>query len=141
MKSNMKATVYMLALFCSGAVCGAVAMHHYQPVPPPPQTLRLGRVDEIYAKIVAKFQDRLQLNHDQLSKADPFIRVASQKLEDAHATCLKQIEAAIAQLHHDVRPLLNDDQVSKLAIMDKERADSLWQKYNFCAATTNGTGN
>src|SRR5579863_1800169 len=137
--SRTKALFYMLVLFVAGGICGAMVMRHFFP-PPQPQTLQLGRTNEIAGKIRTKLHDRLQLNADQMAKAEPLVQTASQKLEDAHLNCLIQIEAAIAQLHHDLRLSLTDAQISELAVMEKERADSLLQKYNFCPTMTNATG-
>ena len=137
--ARFKAIVYTIALFAAGAICGAVIIRKASP-PPAAQPLKLERVDEIAAKIREKLKTRLELTPAQLQRAEPLIRMASQKLEDAHRDCLSQVECAAEQLHKELCPILTDGQKSKLKEMDSERADSLKQKYGYVIDKTNLLG-
>jgi hypothetical protein len=140
--NRAKAIVYAAALFVVGGVCGVEVAPRLFPPPAPvvSQPLKLGRTNEIAQKIQAKLQQRLNLTTDQLAKAAPLIETASQKLEEAHLDCLNQIEAVVAELHKQLKPLLTEQQLSALKILEKERADTMAQNYNYPPAVTNLTG-
>ena len=133
---RFKASLYTVALFAAGAICGAVVAHQTAP-PPQSAPLTLGRVDEIAAKIRAKFRTSLSLSPEQLTNAEPLIHVASLKLEAAHRDCLDQIDQIIRQLHHDLSSSLSEAQKTQLKTMETNRADKLWQEYRYRPGATN----
>lgn len=126
--TGLKAFVYTVALFLAGGVCGVMVAPR---IFPPAQNLKVGRIDEIAAKIQTKLENGLRLTPDEVTKALPLIRDTSQKLEDAHFKCLTQIELDIRQLHQDLRPILTADQISALQDLDTQREKTMKQKYNF----------
>ena len=132
-----KAIIYTVALFFIGGVCGVMVAPRLFPPPPPDQPLKVGRTNEITKKIELKLETRLNLTADQMAKAGPLIGATSEKLEEAHLHCLDQVEQAIRGLHESLRPMLTEQQISTLKVMDDERAADMKQKYNYPSTATN----
>jgi hypothetical protein len=120
---------YMVALFVAGGVTAAAVMSHMSPAQP--QTLKLGRADEIANLIGDKLNDRLNLTAEQREKFKPLIKHTGEELEASHSQCLKRISAAIDTLHSEIAPDLTADQKEKLKQFEAERVDNMLKKYNY----------
>jgi hypothetical protein len=125
---------YMLALFIGGGITGAAIMS-FLGHGTPPQSLKLGRVDEITVLIREKLNTRLSLTAEQSQKFEPFIKRASEELEASHLDCLKRISAAIDMLHVQIAPELTAEQKEKLKLLETERTADMRAKYNYSLDT------
>jgi hypothetical protein len=132
--ATSKVLLYTAALFIAGAICGAATMYHLTPAAQP---LKLGRINEIAAKLRTRLDSRLQLTPEQQQKFEPLIMQTSSNLEAIHKDCLDRITAALDQLHCQMSPDLTPDQKLLLTGLETERRATMLQKYNYCAAETN----
>jgi hypothetical protein len=129
-----KAIAYTVALFLAGGICGAMLMARMSPAG---QTLKVGRADEIAAKIQEKLKTGLGLTPEQLDKFRPLIVKAAGELESSHSNCLDRITAALDTLHAQIAPQLTPDQKKKLLDIEAQRNAQMLQKYNYQPGGTN----
>jgi hypothetical protein len=130
-----KIFLYTAALFIAGGVCGAMLMSRF--TPPAGQPLKLGRTDEIAAKIRVKLTARLALTPAQQQQFEPLFVKTGAELESIHKDCLDRIAASLNHLHDEMRPGLTADQLQSLTALETERSQVMGQKYNYCPAATN----
>jgi hypothetical protein len=102
---------------------------------PAPQSLRVGRADQIADVILQHLDEKLDLTREQKQRIEPMIKKAAQEMEASHLECLKRINKAIDDLHAQIKPELVKEQQEKLPELDSERTARMLQKYNFQAAT------
>ena len=128
-KIGRKVVAYAFALFVAGAVCGAVFMP--KPAPKASTTLKLGRQQEIAAKMRDKLRCSLDLTPEQLKRIDPLICKASEEVEMSHQTCLFKILSTLECLDSQIRDELSPAQKQKLSVLEAERCATMKEKYNF----------
>jgi Spy/CpxP family protein refolding chaperone len=128
-KTGRKVVGYAFALFAAGAVCGAVFMP--KPAEKQPTTLKLGRQQEIAAKMRDKLRCSLDLTPEQLKRIDPLILKASEEVEMSHQICLIKIISSLECLDSQIREELSPEQKQKLSALEAERCKSIKEKYNF----------
>jgi hypothetical protein len=133
-----KMFLYSAALFIAGGVCGAILMSRLAPAQEQ-QPLKLGRTNEIAAKIRTRLDSRLLLTPAQQQQFDPLFVKTSEQLECIHKDCLDRISASLDDLHAQMSPGLTPEQRQLLTGLEAERRQALWQKYNYPPATTNST--
>ena len=131
-----KAVAYAAALFLAGGICGAMVMARISTAG---QSLKLGRTNEIAAKIRMKLATGLGLTPEQLEKFQPLIVKAAGELESSHLGCLDRISLALDNLHNQIAPELTPEQKQKMESLEKERAAQMLQKYNYQMGITNRT--
>jgi hypothetical protein len=118
---------YMAALFIAGFITGASVMFRTAPAP---QTLKIGRTNEIAAAIREKLGP-LQLSAEQREKFDPMIKKTSEDLELFHLECLQRCSAAVDKLHDDMSRQLTPEQQEKMKLVDENRRAALRAKFNY----------
>jgi len=126
--------VYAAALVIFGGVIGytiksASAVN--------PQSLRLGREEEIAAMIMDRLDAKLALTPEQKTQISPLAKKTAQEMEASHLGCLKQVNLMLDKFHGDISPVLTAEQRNKLVDLESERADRMWEKYHYRAPATN----
>lgn len=130
--NRAKAIVYAVALLVFGGIIGFMIKAALSPTP---QSLRVGRVDQIADVIRQHLDEKLDLTRAQKERIEPMVKKAAAEMEASHLECLKRINKAIDDLHAQIKPELVGEQLEKLPELDAERATRMSQKYNFQAAT------
>ena len=130
--NRTKAIVYAVALLVFGGIIGFMVK---SAVSPTPQSLRVGRADEIANVILQHLDEKLELTREQKQRIEPMIKKAAEEMEASHLDCLKRVNKAIDDLHAQIKPELVKEQQEKLPELDAERAIRMSQKYNFQSAT------
>jgi hypothetical protein len=133
--NRAKAIVYAVALLVFGGIIGFVIKAS---VSPTPQSLRVGRVDQIEVFIRQRLDEKLDLTPQQKQRMEPYIRKAAEEMEAAHLDCLKRVNKAADDLHAQIKPELVGEQVEKLPELDAERLKRMQEKYNY-QSTTNAS--
>jgi hypothetical protein len=133
--NRFKAIAYAIALFFLGGVIGAEIMYR---VMPNPQSLRVGRTDEIEARIMERLNAKLDLTPEQKTRLKPMIKKAAAEMEAAHLDCLKRVGKTAVDLDEQIKPELVKEQVEKLAELEADRARRMKEKYNFETASNTG---
>jgi hypothetical protein len=134
--NRFKAIFYALALLVFGGVIGAVIKAATSPTP---QSLRLGRVDEIVKVIVDRMDAKLELTPEQKQRIAPLVRKTAEEMEASHFDCLKRVNLALDKLHEEIRPELIPEQQEKMRELEAERSDRMWEKYRYKPGATNTT--
>lgn len=130
--NRLKAIIYAVALLVFGGVIGYMLKTSTSPAP---QSLMVGRVDQIVSNITVHLDAKLTLTSDQKQKFQPMIRKAAEEMEAAHLDCLKRVNKAADDLHAQIKPELDKEQVAKLPELEAERAKRMLEKYNFQTPT------
>jgi hypothetical protein len=133
--NRAKAIAYALALLVFGGIIGFMIK---AAVSPTPQTLTVGRVDQIADVIRQHLDEKLDLTLAQKQRIEPMIRKAAEEMEASHLECLNHINQTIDNLHARIKPELAREQQDKLPELDNERAARMLQKYHFQTATNAG---
>lgn len=126
--TRLKAIIYALALVVLGGVIGYVWK---SATPSTPQSLRVGRVEEIEVMMRERLYGKLGLTPVQQQKIEPLIKKAAEEMEASHLNCLKQINQTVNNLHAAIKAELTPEQQAKLAELDTERTARMLQKYNY----------
>jgi hypothetical protein len=136
-KSNRyKAILYALALLVFGGIIGAVVRSATSATP---QSLRLGREDEIVNVIFNHLDSKLALTAQQKERIEPLVKKTAAELEASHFDCLKRVNLALDKLHEQIGPELLPEQREKLQELEAERTDRMWEKYRYHPGATNAT--
>jgi len=130
--NRFKAVFYALALLIFGGIIGAMVK---SATATNPQTLRLGRVDEIEAVIRDHLNAKLDLTPEQKQRIEPMVKKAAEEMEASHLDCLKRVNQAVDKLHAEIKPELVKEQQDKLVDLDAERALRMKEKYNYQPVT------
>ena len=130
--NRAKAIAYAVALLVFGGIIGFMIKAS---VSPTPQSLTVGRVDQIADVILQHLDEKLDLTSAQKQRIEPLIKKAAEEMEASHLDCLKRINQTIDDLHAQIKPELDKEQLEKLPELDAERTNRMWQKYHFQAAT------
>lgn len=130
--SRLQAIVYAVALLVLGGVIGAMIKSSMSPAP---QSLMVGRADQIAVSISQHLDDKLTLTSEQKQRLQPMIRKAAEEMESAHLDCLKRVNKAADDLHAQIKPELAKEQVEKLPELEAERAKRMYEKYHYQTVT------
>ena len=131
--NRYRAIFYAAALVLFGAIIGAMVMSR---ISGNPQTLRLGRVDEIATLIRQRLEGKLDLTPEQKVRIEPMIRKAAEEMEASHRDCLVRVNRAADNLHKEIKPELIPEQQQKLLELESERAGRMLDKYSYQSAST-----
>ncbi|HWF19235.1 MAG TPA: hypothetical protein VG754_08205 [Verrucomicrobiae bacterium] len=118
---------YMAALFIAGVISGAAVMSRN----PIPQTLKVGRLEEIASMIRQKLIINLELTPEQRDKFEPLIKKTAEEMEASHVDCLKRIDDAVNKMHAQILPDLTPEQREKMKQVEVERRELMRKKYNY----------
>jgi Na+/phosphate symporter len=132
--NRVKAISYALALLIFGGIIGAMMK---SAMPATPQTLRVGRADEIEAVILERLDSKLALTPEQKQRMKPLIKKAAEEMEASHLDCLKRVNKAVDTLHDEIKPELLPEQVQKLGELEADRAARMKEKYNYPQSASN----
>jgi hypothetical protein len=136
--NRVKAICYALALLVLGGVIGAMIKSAMSATP---QSLLLGREDEIEATIFNHLDAKLALTPQQKQRIEPLVKKTAQELEASHFDCLKRVNEALDKLHAEIKPELIPEQQEKMRELESERAEKMWDKYRYKPAATNAAAN
>jgi Spy/CpxP family protein refolding chaperone len=126
--NRFKAIFYALALLVFGGVIGVMIR---SATSTNPQTLRIGRTDEIATVIRDRLNAKLDLTADQKQRIEPMIKKAAEEMEASHLDSLKRANKAVDDLHAQIRPELIPEQRQKLLESEAERSERMWEKYHY----------
>jgi Spy/CpxP family protein refolding chaperone len=120
-----KLAAYVLAIFLAGAGSGALVawqIGQRQPGTPLPPA-------EIGARLRARFQSRLDLTPEQVTKINPLIDQAMRQVEVIRNETALHVFANVSNLHQQVLLVLTPEQKAKFEQLERERREYLRQKF------------
>ena len=120
-----KLGLYVILIFVAGAGSGALIaweVGRKTPIPPTP-------TPEIAVRLKERFQSRLELTPDQMTKIAPMIDQAMHRLETIRRDTATQIFDNVSNMHEQVVQVLTPPQRGKFEELEKERQDYLHAKY------------
>ncbi|EEF59894.1 hypothetical protein [Pedosphaera parvula] len=117
--SKGKLIVYLVMLFVLGAVTGSGITYKLVKGHPP------GRgpghpPGDFTERMRSDLKTRLNLTADQVDKINPMIDVAGAELRSIQTNTMQRVSQVFDNLHAQMRPLLTDEQKTKLEEMEKE---------------------
>jgi len=123
----MRPWIKYAALFSSGFLCGVTAMgiafHHSSPKP------SAKHPDEVLERLSSK----LDLSDDQRDKVAELIAQELPKGQSLHRETKMKFKALRVSFDNQLRPLLNEDQRTKLAAMENQWENPRKAKMRFWA--------
>jgi len=122
---RQKLAAYVVAIFLAGAGSGAlVAWQVCRRIPVTPLPAA-----EIGAHLRARFQSRLELTPEQMTKINPLVDQAMRQVEVIRGETASHVFANVSNLHEQVLLVLTPEQKAKFEQLERERREYLHQKF------------
>jgi Spy/CpxP family protein refolding chaperone len=120
-----KLAAYVVAIFLAGAGSGAlIAWQVCRRIPVTPLPAA-----EIGARLRARFQSRLDLTPEQVTKINPLLDHAMRQIEVIRSETAGHVFANVSNLHQQVLLVLTPEQKAKFEQLERERREYLRQKF------------
>jgi hypothetical protein len=122
--SKWKIALYLLAIFCAGAVSGWViaAKTAKEKMFAPP------RPDEIANSFRTRVHSKVNPTPEQATKIDGIIDKSSKEIQTMHTDCTKRIRQAITERNSQITGVLDPEQRKQFEKMEKERQEA-WRSH------------
>lgn len=123
---------YLSAVFVAGTIAGLAAGYQWGLRKKP----EVERPRDMTSFLIHRMSKDLELRPDQLEQIGPILSNATARIRTLHRETSKQVEGTMQTAHDEIRPLLDANQLERLADMEARRAN--WIKERGMGPRTNG---